>query len=62
MQRRAPNEIGIAFEVARSLEPRRASDAELQERVQTLEAEIAALKRLVAKLKAKVLPLDSDVA
>ena len=62
VQRRAPNEIGIAFEVARSLEPRRASDAELQERVETLEAEIAALKRLVAKLKAKVLPLDSDVA
>jgi hypothetical protein len=62
VQRRAPNEIGIAFEVARSLEPRRASDAELQERVETLEAEIAALKRLVAKLKAKVLPLDSDLA
>jgi hypothetical protein len=62
VQRRAPNEIGIAFEVARSLEPRRASDAELQERVETLEAEIAVLKRLVAKLKAKVLPLDSDVA
>jgi hypothetical protein len=62
VQRRAPNEIGIAFEVARSLETRRASDAELQERVETLEAEIAALKRLVAKLKAKVLPLDSDLA
>ena len=62
VQRRGPNEIGIAFEVARSLETRRASDAELQERVETLEAEIAALKRLVAKLKAKVLPLDSDLA
>jgi uncharacterized protein YceH (UPF0502 family) len=40
----------------------RAADAELQQRVETLEAEMAALKRLVAKLKAKVLPLDLDVA
>lgn len=62
VRRRTPNEIGVAFEVARSLEPRRASDAELQERVETLEEEIVALKRLVAKLKAKVLPLDVDVA
>ena len=62
VQRRAPNEIGIAFEVPRSLEPRRASDVELQDRVETLEAEIAALKRLVAKLKAKVFPQDFDVA
>jgi uncharacterized protein (UPF0371 family) len=61
VQRRGTNEIGIAFEVTRSDEPRRASDVELQERVETLEAEIAALKRLVAKLKDKVLPLN-DVA
>jgi hypothetical protein len=62
VRRRAPNEIGVAFEVARSLEPRRAADADLRERVETLEAEIVALKRLVAKLKAKVLPFDADVA
>ncbi len=62
MRRRAPNEIGISFEVARSLEPRRAADADLRERVDTLEAEIVALKRLVTKLKAKVLPFDADVA
>jgi hypothetical protein len=61
VQRRGANEIGIAFEVTRSDEPRRASDSELQERVETLETEIAALKRLVAKLKDKVLPLN-DVA
>jgi hypothetical protein len=62
VQRRGTNEVGIAFEVERSDEPRRTSDVELQKRVETLEAEIATLKRLVAKLKAKVLPLDLDVA
>lgn len=62
VQRREPNEIGIAFEIDRSLEPRRAADAELQQRVEALEAEMATLKRLVAKLKTKVLPLDLDVA
>jgi hypothetical protein len=62
VRRRGTNEIGIAFEIDRSLEPRRASDTELQQRVETLETEIAALKRLVAKLKAKVLPIDLDVS
>ena len=62
VQRRGANEIGIAFEIDRSLDPRRASDAELQQRVETLEAEIAALKRLVAKIKSKVLPHDLDAA
>ncbi|MGC1465900.1 MAG: PilZ domain-containing protein [Pseudolabrys sp.] len=62
VRRRAPNEVGIAFEVERAQEPRRASDAELQQRVEAMEAEIAALKRMVAKLRAKVMPLDSDAA
>jgi len=59
---RATNEIFISFEIDHTLDPRCASDAELQRRVETLEAEIAALKRLVAKVKAKVLPQDLDVA
>jgi hypothetical protein len=62
VQRRGPNEIGIAFEIDRPLEPRRASDAELQQRVETLETEIAALKRMVSRLKGKVLPHDLDAA
>lgn len=62
VRRREANEIGIAFEVERAAEPRREADTGLQQRVETLETEIAALKRLVAKLKAKVLPLDSDAA
>lgn len=62
VRRREPNEIGIAFEVERALDPRRATDAELQARVETMEAEIKSLKRLVAKLAAKVLPPDVDAA
>lgn len=62
VRRREPKEIGIAFEIERALEPRRASDAELQQRVETLESEIKALKRLVAKLTAQVLPHDLDPA
>lgn len=62
VQRRGTNEVGIAFEVERSDEPRRASDVEPQKRVETLETEIAALKRLASKLRAKVLPHDLDAA
>ncbi|MEI7804237.1 MAG: PilZ domain-containing protein [Hyphomicrobiales bacterium] len=62
VQRRGLNEIGVAFEVERTLDPRRTADAELQQRVESLETEITALKRLVAKLKAKVLPHDLDAA
>ena len=61
-QRRVPKEVDIAFEVERAAESRRASDDELQNRVETLESAIAALKRLVSKLKAKVLPHDLDAA
>ncbi len=62
VRRRALNEIGIAFEIERADEPRRASDVELQTRVEMLEAEIGVLKRLVLKLKAKVLPHDLDAS
>jgi hypothetical protein len=62
VRRREPGEIGIEFEVERTLDPRRATDAELQGRVEAMEAEIKTLKRLVAKLAAKVLPPDVDVA
>ena len=54
VQRRGPQEIGVAFEIDRALEPRRAADADLQERVAALEDEIKSLNRLVAKLKSKV--------
>jgi hypothetical protein len=62
VRRREPNEVGVTFEIERALEPRRTSDAELQQRVETLEADIKALKRLVAKLTPKVLPHDTDAA
>lgn len=62
VRRREPYEIGIAFEIERALEPRRTADAELQTRVETLEAEIKVLKRMLAKVAAKVLPPDTDAA
>lgn len=62
VRRREPKELGVAFEIERVLEPRRASDAELQQRIDALEAEIKALKRTVAKLIAKILPQDIDAA
>jgi|GEM_PF-848403 len=62
VQRREPNEIGIAFEVERSTEPRRAFDAELQQRVETLETEIAEIKRLITKIKARMAPNELDAA
>ncbi len=60
VQRREPYEIGVAFEDQRSGEPRRISDTEMAERVIVLEAEVAALKRIVKKLKAEVMPHDSE--
>lgn len=59
-RRRETSEIGVAFEVERSDEPRHASDAELQRRVATLEREIAALRRLVSEIKDKVLHKTSE--
>ena len=62
VRRRDPTEVGIAFEIERANEPRRSSDVEVQQRIETMDAEIKALKRLVAKLVAKVLPHDLDAA
>jgi len=62
VQRRGSNDVGVTFEIDRSDGPRRASDMELQQRVETLESEVVALKRLVAKLKGKVMPQDIDAA
>jgi hypothetical protein len=62
VRRRGSNEVGIAFEIERTLESKRGSDVELQQRVNMLEDEIAALKRLVGKLQTKVLQPDLDVA
>lgn len=60
VRRRDAYAIDITFEEQRSDEPRRASDAEMTERVLALETEVAALKRMVKKLRDKILPHDTE--
>ena len=61
VRRRDGYEIGVSFQTQRSDEPRRAIDGDLAERVTKIEAELAAMKRVLKKLQAKVLPADSEV-
>jgi hypothetical protein len=61
VRRREGNEIGVSFQNQRSDEPRRATDGDMAERVTKLENEVAAMKRLLKKLAAKVLPNDSEL-
>ena len=60
VRRRDEYEIGVSFEDQRSDEPRRAIDGEMAERVTKIEHELAAMKRLLRKLAAKVLPNDNE--
>jgi hypothetical protein len=61
VRRRDGYEIGVAFQNQRSDEPRRANDGDMAERVTRLENEVAAMKRLLKKLPAKVLPNDGEL-
>jgi hypothetical protein len=58
VRRREGNEIGVSFQNPRSDEPHRAIDGDLAERVTKMENEVAAMKRLLKKLPAKVLQTD----
>ncbi|HWM82288.1 MAG TPA: PilZ domain-containing protein [Pseudolabrys sp.] len=60
VERREPVEIGVSFRDQRSGVQRRESDAEIAERVAALEHEVAALRRIVKKLRDKVLPADTS--
>lgn len=60
VRRRDEYEIGVSFEDQRSDEPRRVVDREMAERVTKIENELLAMKRLLKKLMAKVLPNESD--
>jgi hypothetical protein len=61
VRRRDGYEIGVSFQNQRSDEPRRAIDGDMAERVTKLENELAAMKRLLKKLQAGVLPNDSEL-
>ena len=60
VRRRNQNEIGVSFEDRRADEPRRSIDGEVAERVAKIEHELVAMKRLLKKLEAKVLPNDNE--
>jgi PilZ domain len=60
VRRRDQYEIGVSFEDQRSGEPRRAIDGNMAERVTKIENELVAMKRLLKKLEAKVLPNDNE--
>src|SRR5262249_61325326 len=59
VQRRADGEVGVHF-IADTVAAPAAPSGDLAERVKQLEAEVAAIKRLVKKLKADM--TDSDAA
>ena len=61
VRRRDGYEIGVSFQDQRSDEPRRAIDGDVAERVAKIENELAAMKRLLKKLEAKVLPNDGEL-
>ncbi len=60
VRRRDGYEIGVSFEDQRSDEPRRAIDGDMAERVTKIENELVAMKRLLKRIEAKVLPIDSE--
>jgi len=61
VRRRDECEIGVSFQSQRSDEPRRVVDGTMTERVAKLEDELVAMKRLLKKLEAKVLPNECDL-
>jgi hypothetical protein len=61
VQWRSSGEVGVAFKAAQA-PAREPDDADLYARVQQLEGELAALKRLVKKLKADMAGADPDAA
>jgi len=64
VQWRRGDEIGVLFTEAQTLAPERpaGSAAELAARVQKLEDEVAALRRLLKRMKAAVPGFDEDAA
>ena len=60
VRRRDEYEIGVSFEDQRSDQPRRAIDGEMAERVTKIENELVAMRRLLKRLTAKILPNDNE--
>jgi hypothetical protein len=60
VRRREQLEIGVSFHDQRSDEPRRAIGGDMAERVTKIENELVAMKRVLKRLEAKVLPNDNE--
>ena len=61
VRRRDGHEIGVSFQDQYSDEPCRAVEAEWAERVVKIENELVAMKRLLKKIEAKILPNDGEL-
>ncbi len=62
VRRRDEYEIGVSFEDQRSGDPRRTVDLDAGQRIAMLEQEVAALKKLVRRMRDKLMPNDTDAA
>jgi hypothetical protein len=60
VRRREHYEIGVSFDDQRSGEPPHAGDGDMAERMTKIETELVAMKRLLKKLEAVVLPNDNE--
>jgi hypothetical protein len=61
VRQRNAHQMSILFQNTRSDEPRRLVDGDMAARIMEIKNELAAMKRLLKRLQAKVFPADSEL-